>query len=165
MKILIRLAVVFAAVVALGLAALAILLPRIVKSDAVRARIETAAYDALGRELRYRDLSPGLLREYLARGNPVLTGLSATYLYGSVRERGLEYDDVGGDPVGHFVVLSGYDREKREVLVADPLKDNPPFGSHYYTVGLDRLVGAILLGIVTYDANLLILRPREPETR
>jgi hypothetical protein len=119
----------------------------------------------LGGELRYRDLSPGLLREYLGRGNPVLTGLSATYLYGSVRERGLEYDDVGGDPVGHFVVLSGYDREKREVLVADPLKDNPPFGSHYYTVGLDRLVGAILLGIVTYDANLLILRPREPETR
>jgi hypothetical protein len=61
MKILIRLAVVFAAVVALGLAALAILLPRIVKSDAVRARIETAAYDALGRELRYRDLDVGLL--------------------------------------------------------------------------------------------------------
>jgi hypothetical protein len=27
-------------------------------------------------------------------------------------------------------------------------------------VGLTRLVGAILLGIVTYDANLLVITPR-----
>jgi hypothetical protein len=61
MKILTRLAVAFAAVIVIALGALAILLPRIVKSEAVRARIETAAYDALGRELRYRDLEVGLL--------------------------------------------------------------------------------------------------------
>jgi len=114
----------------------------------------------LGGELRLRELSPGLLREYLSRGHPILTGLSATYLYGSARERGAVPDDVGGEPVGHFVVLCGYDRDRREVLVADPLHDNPPFHSHYYPVGIDRLVGAILLGVVTYDANLLILRPR-----
>jgi hypothetical protein len=46
MKVLIRLAVAFAAVIVIALGALAILLPRIVKSEAVRARIETAAYGA-----------------------------------------------------------------------------------------------------------------------
>jgi hypothetical protein len=61
MKVLIRVAVACAAIVVIALGALAILLPRIVKSEAVRARIESAAYDALGRELRYRDLDVGLL--------------------------------------------------------------------------------------------------------
>jgi len=118
---------------------------------------------SLGGELRFRDLTSALLREYLRRGVPILTGLSATYLYGCSRELGTEYDDLAGVPVGHFVVLSGYDPEEREVLVADPLHDNPRFGSRYYRVGVDRLMTAILLGIVTYDANLLILRPKAPE--
>jgi hypothetical protein len=45
------------------------------------------------------------------------------------------------------------------VHVADPLQDNPRYGSHYYTVGMQRLLGAILLGVLTYDANLLVLEP------
>ncbi|HMB67890.1 MAG TPA: C39 family peptidase [bacterium] len=121
---------------------------------------------SLGGELRFRDLTPALLREYLRRGVPILTGLSATFLYHCARERDdNEYDDIVGDPVGHFVVLSGYDPETREVLVADPLQDNPLHGSRYYRVDVDRLINAILLGIVTYDANLLILRPESAETR
>lgn len=133
------------------------------KAHDARLQEATPAYLeflSLGGEIRFRDLTPALLREYLRRGVPILTGLSATYLYGCARERGDEYDDTGGEPVGHFVVLSGYDPETREVLVADPLHDNPRFGSRYYRVGVDRLISAILLGIVTYDANLLILRPK-----
>jgi len=117
----------------------------------------------LGGEIRYVDLSPGLIRRHLERDQPILTGLSATYLYGCARERGhpkLEYDDVAGEPTGHFVVLCGYDRKTREVLVADPIQDNPRFGSHYYSVGEERVIGAILLGVLTYDANLLVLRPK-----
>jgi hypothetical protein len=138
------------------------------KSGNPRLQEATPAYLeflSLGGEIRFRDLTPALLREYLRRGVPVLTGLSATYLYQCARERGTDYDDVAGEPVGHFVVLSGYDPETREVLVADPLHDNPLFGSRYYRVGVDRLISAILLGVVTYDANLLILRPRAPEKR
>jgi len=45
------------------------------------------------------------------------------------------------------------------VSVADPLDDNPRFSSRHYRVGIDRLIGAILLGVVTYDANLLVIRP------
>jgi hypothetical protein len=68
-------------------------------------------------------------------------------------------DDVRGEPVGHFVVLTGYDDETREVLIADPLQSNPLTGSRYYAVNTHRLIGAILLGAVTYDANLLVIEP------
>jgi hypothetical protein len=114
----------------------------------------------LGGGLVYEDLRPSLLRRFLNRGVPILTGLSATYLYGCAREEGERYDDVEGVPIGHFVVLCGYDKDTRRILVADPLRENPTYGSQYYSVGVERLIGAIFLGIVTYDANLLIVTPR-----
>jgi hypothetical protein len=114
----------------------------------------------LGGKLLYRELTAKLLRRILKQERPILTGLSATYLYACAREHDNEYDDVRGEPTGHFVVLSGYDRVKREVSVADPLLNNPGFASQYYNVSIDRLVGAILLGILTYDANLLVVYPR-----
>jgi hypothetical protein len=121
-------------------------------------------YLSLGGELRFEELTPGLLRRHLFREQPILTGLSATYLYECQRELNNEYDDVQGEPSGHFVVLSGYDNRKREVLVSDPLRDNPRFYRQRYRVTLRRLISSILLGIVTYDANLLIITPPiEPE--
>jgi hypothetical protein len=134
---------------------------RRVKHDAKLA-LATEAYlefFELGGTLKLEDLTSALLRRYLTRGVPLLTGLSATFLYQCAREHDDEYDDVRGEPTGHFVVLSGYDRDTREVLVADPLHDNPGFGTHQYRVGIARLTAAILLGIVTYDANLLALEP------
>jgi hypothetical protein len=32
-------------------------------------------------------------------------------------------------------------------------------------VGLDRLAGAILLGVLTYDANLLVIEPKRKSSR
>ncbi|MEZ6197752.1 MAG: hypothetical protein R3F20_18850, partial [Planctomycetota bacterium] len=57
----------------------------------------------LGGRIQYEDLSPPVLVRHLVSGHPVLCGLSATYLYRSVRERVLdcEPDDVAGEPVGH----------------------------------------------------------------
>jgi hypothetical protein len=46
------------------------------------------------------------------------------------------------------------------VLVADPLEDRPGFESRVYQAGLERVLGAILLGVLTYDANLAVIRPR-----
>jgi hypothetical protein len=119
---------------------------------------------ALGGQLRFVDLTGRLIRRHLSAEVPILTGLSATYLYRKIREHGPDNleDDVRGLPVGHFVVLCGYDRRRREVLVADPLYPNPFAESHFYAVEIERLTAAILLGIVTYDANLLILEPRKP---
>jgi hypothetical protein len=118
----------------------------------------------LGGELTLEELTPSLIRRYLNRGIPVLTGLSATYLYRCSREidsgpRTLMYDDVRGYPTGHFVVVCGYDRRKREVIVADPLFPNPTSEVPEYAVQIDRLICSILMGVVTYDANILILEP------
>jgi hypothetical protein len=115
----------------------------------------------LGGEIAFADLTPELLDVPFGAGLPVLTGLSATYLYGSCREytdrhdRAV-YDDLRGEPTGHFVVLCG--RESSTVRVADPFIGNPlADDSHYYDVQVERLIRAILLGVMTYDANLLVI--------
>lgn len=117
---------------------------------------------SLGGQLRYMDLSRYLIRGILRRGMPILTGLSSTYLYRTAREFGPDDtpDDVRGLPAGHFVVLAGYDRDHRTFLVADPYGTNP-YSPKSYWMNVDRVVGAILLGIVTHDANLLVIRPKK----
>jgi hypothetical protein len=114
-----------------------------------------------GGRVRFEDLTPALVRRHLKRDVPILTGLSATYLYRTPREHENLYDDVRGEPSGHFVVLCGYDVGSHEVRVADPYLRNP-FRGQYYPVAMHRLIGAIYLGVLTYDANLLVLEPRRP---
>jgi hypothetical protein len=118
----------------------------------------------LGGRLTMEDLTPGLLRHWLKRDRPVLTGLSATFLYRTAREVGeetLEEDDVRGVSTGHFVVLCGWNVEERSVCVADPLEDNPRSQERIYWLPVERVINAILLGVLTYDANLLVLEPPE----
>jgi hypothetical protein len=113
-----------------------------------------------GGRIRYEDLSRGLLRHFLKAGLPILTGLSSTYLYRSMRVAEDEKDDdIRGEVQGHFVVLSGYDQVAHTVLVADPYSQNPLAGTTTYVTDMDRLIAAILLGVITYDANLLIIEP------
>jgi hypothetical protein len=107
-------------------------------------------------------LNSELLREHLEKGIPILTGLSATYLYGTKREIGETntYDDIRGEPAGHFVVLYEIDPLQAKVGIADPLASNPLHpNTHLYQVNIEKVINAILLGIVTYDANLLIIEP------
>jgi hypothetical protein len=115
-----------------------------------------------GGEVRMEVLTGALIRRHLHRGRPILTGLSSTFLYRDARtdpETNRE-DDLGGQAEGHFVVLTGYDPVARTVHVADPYADNPLSEGHRYTVSLDRLINAILLGVLSHDCNLLILEPR-----
>ncbi|MBV6404967.1 MAG: hypothetical protein IT228_06025 [Flavobacteriales bacterium] len=119
-----------------------------------------ARFLKMGGEIRFDDPTPDLLRGYLDQGLPVLAGLSATYLYRSEREltgaAGQSVlDDLRGKPMGHFVVLTGM--EGKIVHVADPYEDNPYSREHHYPVHVGRLINSIMLGIVTYDANMLIL--------
>lgn len=119
----------------------------------------------LGGRVRMRPFTRELLRGFLDRGLPILAGLSSTYLYDCPRELpNGEHDDIGGFPGGHFVVVSGYDADREHVLIADPLPDNPKFEKPYYSVDLNRLLAAVHLGIVTYDANLLVIEPPEPRS-
>jgi hypothetical protein len=121
----------------------------------------------LGGQLRMKDLTRGLVQGLLRRGFPLLTGLSSTYLYRAMREYGVDDtpDDIRGLPSGHFVVLAGYERDRRKVLVEDPYQPNPFAGAHQYWLGMDRVLGAVLLGIVTHDANLLVVRPKDGRRR
>lgn len=112
-----------------------------------------------GGEVRFRELTPDLIKDYLGKRMPILSGLSATYLYRCAREipDTMEYDDIYGHPSGHFVVLCDYDVETHKIRIADPLLPNPVSKSQYYFVNARRIINSILLGIVTYDANILIL--------
>lgn len=130
--------------------------------DEPRLRAGTEGYLEflrLGGRVTFAEPTRRLIRDPLIRGRPILAGLSATFLYRSAREHGpeCEPDDIRGVPTGHFVVLCGYDRRTREVLVADPLHPNPLSETHTYAVDIERVLGAILLGILTNDANLLVL--------
>ena len=129
--------------------------------------LATDAYLAfldLGGRIGFEVLTTSLLRRYLNKSLPLLTALSATYLYNSAREHSdgnsLVYDDLRGESTGHFVVLAGYDRKERTVLVADPLKPNPVAQIQYYQVSIYRLICAIMLGVLTYDGDLLIIEPQ-----
>jgi hypothetical protein len=123
----------------------------------------------LGGLLRFEVLTAGLLRRYLKRSLPVLSGLSATYLYNSAREysegNDLILDDIRGKSMGHFVVLAGYDKQDRTVLIADPFLQNPVSSGQYYRVNILRLVCAIMLGTLTFDGDLLIIKPAARKKR
>ncbi len=75
------------------------------------------------------------------------------------RKLRLDEDDVRRDPEGHFFVLSGYNLITREITVSDPFLSNPYSHTLSYKVKVDRVICAILLGVLTFDANFLIIHP------
>jgi hypothetical protein len=113
-----------------------------------------------GGEIRFEELNDTLMKKYLGRNIPILTGLSATYLYQSAREVNNQPDDIRGTSMGHFVVLTGYDQKNNKVLVSDPWLPNPYSGKQKYHVTLQRAINAILLGVITYDANMLVIQKK-----
>jgi hypothetical protein len=139
--------------------------PYLVDAKRKRAAMAYVRYLETGGELSFDDLTPALLKSIIDRGHPILAGLSATYLYGFRRERWdedagrLVDDDIAGDPTGHFVVISGYDQWGRRLTVLDPSAHVPTSPDGRITVGSERLINAILLGDVTYDAVLLEVWP------
>lgn len=131
----------------------------------LQASLAYEAFLELGGEIRFKTLHINLLKKYFNANIPILTGLSSTYLYRCARERFTKDgksipDDIYGKPCGHFVILCGYDDKKRSVVVADPHRENPISHDNYYKVSSRRLINAILLGVFTFDANLLIVQPK-----
>jgi len=119
-----------------------------------------AQFVELGGSVRFRDLTAPLLRGLIRRKIPVIAGLSSTYLHRSPREYGPRDlpDDLRGEPAGHFVVLSGYRRRDRLVRVSDPYYHNAAKKPHDW-ININRLICAVLLGTLTFDANLLVVSP------
>jgi hypothetical protein len=141
--------------------------PYLADAQRKRAAMAYVRYLETGGELRFDDLTPALLKSIIDRGHPVLAGLSATYLYGFRRERWdeatgrLVEDDIAGEPIGHFVVVSGYEQWGRKLIVLDPSAHVPASPTGRVTVGSERLINSILLGDVTYDAVLLEVWPAD----
>ena len=140
------------------------------EKDDARIRNATDGYVEFlrnGGRLRLASLSQHLLGGILRRRLPILTGLSSTYLYRAARERDEDgsADDIRGQPAGHFVVIAGWDDARRRVLVVDPYQPNPYGTPHEYWISVDRVLAAVLLGIVTHDANLLVVYPRQRAPR
>ncbi|HET7276349.1 MAG TPA: hypothetical protein VFI91_14360 [Longimicrobiaceae bacterium] len=119
----------------------------------------------LGGEMAFEELTPGLLKRILNRDHPILAGLSATHLYRMMRERHdpitheLVDDDIRGQPIGHFVVITGYEHWGRRFTVRDPSEHVPVAADGRQVVDAQRLINAILLGDLTSDAVLLEIWP------
>lgn len=130
-----------------------------------RGRANLTAYIAfleLGGTLRFDELTTPFLAKLLKKGTPLIAGLNSTHLYRNSRvKRSGKDDDVFGEVEGHFVTLFGYDKNSSQIDVADPYRKNPLSDTLVYKVDAQRLINAIMLGIVTYDANLLLIKEKE----
>lgn len=117
----------------------------------------------LGGTIAMEDICHRLITKYLKQGVPILTGLSSTYLYMAAREYVLDgtikaiVDDVKGYPEGHFVLIQSYDTQTGMVKIMDPYEKNPYSKDLTYSISLDHVQTAIMLGVLTYDANMLML--------
>jgi hypothetical protein len=118
----------------------------------------------MGGQLKLENLNSDFIKKFLHAQIPILTGLSATFLYQSKREHSPDkisiYDDIKGKPMGHFVVIMGQSATGK-FLIADPYKGNPISRDNYYEVESSRLINAILLGVMTYDANIIIIESKK----
>jgi hypothetical protein len=116
-----------------------------------------------GGEIHYAELDEELIKSFVKNSTPLIAGLSATYLYGTPREipEFDTYDSIKGEPSGHFVVITGFDEEKKMLHIADPMEPNPLGRGQFYNVTYTRLINSIMLGIVTFDANLLLIEKKK----
>ncbi len=115
-----------------------------------------------GGTVRFDDLDEALMGRLFKRHTPIICGLSATYLYQQIRETpDNEEDDIVGNPVGHFVVVTGWDPQSRSVTIQDPLRKNPISDTGTYRLPFGKFSNAVMLGILTYDENLLVISKAE----
>lgn len=140
-------------------------IPHLLTPKAMRSAEAYLRFLELGGEMAFDELTPGLLKRILNREHPILAGLSATYLYRMVRERhdpvthALLEDDIAGQPIGHFVVITGYGQWGRHFTVRDPSEHVPAAADGRQVVDAQRLINSILLGDLTSDAVLLEIWP------
>lgn len=140
---------------------------RLRKSHDEKLTVSSIAYEEylkLGGKMLFKDLTPSFLRKLIYKNVPVLVGLNATYLYECSREitdenNNIVFDDVGGFSSGHFVVLCGMDQNEN-VVISDPYYANPFSESNIYTINVHKFINSVMLGVITFDANLLIIEPK-----
>ncbi len=116
----------------------------------------------LGGTICFSEITEAQLARYIDNNIPLLSGVNSTYLYTSMRDyTGAQdqvvYDEFLGEPTGHFVVLRGCDTENHKLFIADPYAPQSLSTTHYYDVSFAHWLHAHLLGISTYDTELLAI--------
>ena len=121
-----------------------------------------ADFIEMGGKIYFKDLNSSFLYDLLHSHGPVICGLSSTYLYHCARERDsdLKYDDIEGVPQGHFVILSGIKKDLSQVFLADPFENNPAYKEQKYWVNLQHFINSVLIGVITYDANFILIQKK-----
>ncbi len=112
-----------------------------------------------GGSLRYREPTRELITDLLHRGLPVIVRVSITHLYGVSREFEGAYDDIRGEPVSRFVVVSGYFPKSGRFIVRDSSPRVPTRRLGRYSARWDRFLSATLSDHTTDGAALLAVIP------
>jgi len=118
----------------------------------------------MGGVIHFSDVTFDVIRGYIDKGIPLLSGVSGTWLYQNMRDytsddNKVVYDEWIGAPTGHFVVIRGYEAANETLHLADPYTPHPLSDGHYYQTSFSHWLHAHLLGIISYDAELLAITP------
>jgi len=101
-------------------------------------------------KLEIRIPTKELILSYLKKKVPPIICLSSTILRGKSRRYKGKYDDIKGNPIGHFLVISGYDNGY--FIVTDPSR----ISKGIYKVKEDKL----LFSWFFWGGWLLIIKPK-----
>lgn len=97
------------------------------------------------------DLTTKLIDEYLDQGYLVMPCLEDSWIWGQRKIKGkAEFDDIAGEPRGHFVVV--YGKEDNEYLVSDPYPTGLQNREGIYRIDKDKLLVATLFWSATIVA-------------
>lgn len=131
-----------------------------------KIKLATTAYITyleLGGQIIFNEINFDTLDHYLQNKIPLISGVSATYLYKNMRDytdsqSQVFYDEWLGSPSGHFIILNGCDKQAREIQVVDPYFPNTLSTTADYRLSYSHWLHAFLLGVITYDAELLAIQ-------
>ncbi len=171
MKIFVRVFAICGLILGLCAGALALFMPRIVDSDWVRQRIETLALEALGREVRYRDLDFGVFPPSLLLVEPTVAGATADaaplvkadqialrVALLPLFARSIVIDSLAIDGATLRLVRTrdGIEFPVLPVPPESPLPDPATTDAAHVEVGVEEGLGLALRGFELSDATLIL---------
>ena len=104
-------------------------------------------------KISFKPISHKLLHHYLELGIPPLVLVNSTLFYLRKRKYHKKKDDIRGRENGHWVVISGFDKEN--YIITDPSTKAKKNG--IYSIEKDRLLNCI----IQYGPVLLIVYPKK----
>ncbi len=97
-----------------------------------------------GGEIKICDLSTKMIDEYMAEGYLLICCLEESWIWGERKIKGTnKFDDIKGEPRGHFIIL--YDKEGEDYLVSDPYPTGLKNRNGLYKLDKNKLLAATLV--------------------